>query len=334
MSHPQEKLAAILTGARPWAVVGDVERKDLLQLAEAHGVAGWLPGAVELLGPRLLALEAKGLRALKFTRRVVLAIEAANIPVVVLKGQAIAARWALPASRQQSDVDVLVAPNDLRRAGDALLDAKLASKRFLDGEHMHNASFEPAERGGMLIELHRALTSHHDLSVDVEALLARRQTVATAQGPLPVLEPEDEVIYLALHAATHALERLAWLCDLAAHHRAGVDWVEAGTRARGWKAPYAIRLAWRAARELLCVPIPEAAFDALGTQAVQAAATDALLSAIRRTDGASGLHRVASIALRVALVPPAELPKALLLKVRSRIEEERAYRSKSLLKHP
>lgn len=311
-SDGKRALAELLTGAR----------KDALGLegaAERHGVFGLIYGDL----PAARALQARSLRALKFTRKAVAAVEAAGIECVVLKGAAAAVRWKEPSARQQSDLDLLVAPRDLKGASQALIAAGVASHEFMSGEHVHNASLKAKENIGLTIELHHALNSNHEITVDVAALLARRILVTTAQGPIPALAMEDDAAYLAMHAATHALGRLAWLVDLEGLHRAGVDWVEAAHRARAWNVALAVEIAWRQARQLLAVPIPEGAFDALGTTAAQRAAVAALYRATWGTAGEP--HKWFERAFRLALVPPGSWPALAIHKYRARDEQLAAY---------
>ncbi|MBX7097258.1 MAG: nucleotidyltransferase family protein [Myxococcaceae bacterium] len=294
------------------------ERRAALQLeAERHGVIGLL----EPKAPAALALRARSLRALRFTLRCVAALEAERIEVVVLKGAACASLWPDPTVRPQGDVDLLVAPHALERAAKALLDAGVARARVVEGRHLHNATLTPAP-GGLNIELHHGLTSHHELTVDVEHLLARRRRVVTGQGPLPALALEDDAVYLALHAATHAMMRLAWVVDLQGLHLSGVDWVEAARRARAWNAAAAVELAWRDARELLAVSIPEAAFEALGVGRARAQLTHALLELARGTGAESS---TSARLLRLAMVPTVDLPKVVLRKLRANREEAQGH---------
>lgn len=295
-------VAELLTGARRLEDLSPAKHAEARLAAERHGVLGLLPGKTLhwLAAARVLAT--RSLRALRFTRRAVEAVESAGIVCVVLKGVAAGARWAEPSARQQSDLDLLVARGDLPAASKALIDAGLAQPAFLPGEHVHNASLKPKERSGLLIELHHSLNSNHELKADVSELLARRVQLQTPQGTVPAFALEDDAAYLAMHAATHVMARLAWLVDLQAVGQAGVDWVEAARRARLWNMALPVECAWRQARELLGVPIPERAFSELGTSRAQRTAVFALYAASWSTAGVSRtwVERV----FRLALVPP------------------------------
>jgi len=304
-------LAALLTGRRQGL-------GDLRPAAERHGVLGLLADDVAAR-----ALQSRGLRALKFTLRAVEAVEKAGIGCVVLKGSAAATRWREPAARQQSDLDLLVTRADLKAATRALIDAGVASHAFMAGDHIHNASLLPAQPSGLMIELHHALNSNHEISVDVRQLINRRVHLESPQGKVPALTSEDDAAYLAMHAATHAIGRLAWLVDLEGLGRAGVDWEEAAGRARAWNVALPVECAWREARALLEVPIPDAAFRKLGTSAAQRAAIAALYRATWATAGTA--HVWLERAFRLSLVPPSDWPRLAVHKARARKEEQDAY---------
>ncbi len=308
----KQALADLLIGAR-------VDPEDFRAAAERHGVLGLVFGD----STAARALQARALRALKFSRRAVDAVEAAGIPCVVLKGVAAATRWKEPLARQQSDLDLLVAPADLKAASKALIDAKIASFEFMAGTHVHNASLKATEKNGLTIELHHALNSNHEISVDIATLLRRRIFHHTPQGRIPALTPEDDAAYLAMHAATHALSRLAWLVDLEGLGRAGVDWAEAARRAKAWNIALPVECAWRHARELFSVPIPERAFEMLGTSVAQRFAVAALYRATWSTAGTP--HVWLERAFRLALVPAKSWPSLAVHKYRARREQIRAY---------
>ncbi len=311
-STGKQALADLLTGTR-------TDAEAFQAAAERHGVLGLLFG--DSVPAR--ALQSRSLRALKFSRRAVEAVEQAGIACLVLKGVAAAQRWTEPSARQQSDLDLLVAPAELKAASKALIDAKLASEVFMAGDHVHNASLKPAEKNGLTIELHYALNSNHEISVDIAALVARRIFLDTPQGRIPALSPEDDAAYLAMHAATHALSRLAWLVDLEGLGRAGVDWVEAARRAKAWNVALPVECAWRHARQLLAVPIPERAFAELGTSLAQRTAVEALYRATWGTAGEP--HKWLERAFRLALVPPKSWPSLAIHKYRARREQMSAY---------
>ncbi len=323
----RERLAQALTGERPEAPAEAAERTAFLAAADANGVVGLLAH----LGPDFervaQAHRAKSIRALRFTVRASRVLEEARIAHAVLKGATSAARWSEPSARQQSDLDVLVHRDDLRKASRAMVDSGLASHEFLAGEEMHNAALQPKEASGLLIEIHHALNSSHEVKIDIAALLSRRIRVQTAQGPIWGLSLEDDAVFLALHASTHALHRLAWLVDLWRLGPAGVDWVEAARRARRGNVAIPVELAWRQTRELLAAPIPEAAFETLGVGLSQRLRYESLFRLTHATRGRA--QQFFERSFRMALVPLWNVPGVLAHKLRAREEEAEAYASLS-----
>lgn len=321
------RLAQVLTQERAAPGVDDPLREPFRLAAEGHGVAGLLGH----LGPDFersaMALKAKGIRALRFTMRVTQALDEAGVVHAVLKGAACGARWAEPSARQQSDVDVLLHRGDLKRASEAMVKSGLASHEFLAGDVMHNASLQPKEPGGLLIELHHSLTSHHDVHFDVSEMIERRVQLTTPQGPVWGLAPEDDAVFLALHASTHALHRLAWLVDLWRLSLAGVDWIEAARRAREGNVAGAVELAWRETRALFGAPIGEAAFDELGVGAAQRLRYRTLYQLTHHTQGKP--QQFFERSFRMALVPLWDMPGVLRHKLRANAEEAAAYKTLS-----
>jgi hypothetical protein len=188
---------------------------------------------------------------------------------------------------------------------------------------MHNDAYLPASPTGLQIEVHHYFNNHHDTrEVDVGQLLQRRVRVKTAHGELPALAPEDDAVYLALHATTHALVRLAWLYDLSVLNP---DWLEAARRARAWKIDLAVAPAWERARDLLAVPIPEEALQLVRPSPLHHAGAQALLKLADSSQGE--LHRFAERSFRMSVVPVMSIPRVLLQKLRGRREEAAGYAS-------
>lgn len=86
--------------------------------------------------------------------------------------------------------------------------------------------------------------------------------------PWRTLDPADELIFLAAHAAKHRFERLIWLVDLAlfADRLSPAGWLDTARRAKAAKAGPVLALTLSLLRELLAadVPTPEALGLSLG----------------------------------------------------------------------
>src|SRR4051812_13010415 len=85
------QLAEALTDGLSPGVLALDDAEALAAAAELHGVLGLFPVQTPNFARTVLTARARSLRALKFTLRVVDALEAARVPCVVLKGSASAA---------------------------------------------------------------------------------------------------------------------------------------------------------------------------------------------------------------------------------------------------
>jgi len=163
---------------------------------------------------------------------------AASVPTVVLKGPTLGERlYPTPHTRPSADLDLLVAPADLDRATAALKNlgyrsGNEAQARFLRRYHYHTILSRSCPP---VIELHFRLSNSFGVEIQAEDFLSRAGKYRTAQGAIAhILSPEDEMLYLSVHAAGHRFIRLSWLCDinLLVRHYPSLDWATLVARAR------------------------------------------------------------------------------------------------------
>jgi hypothetical protein len=270
LARPPVRLDPAAFDAAGWErLVEDAWRHGLLAplVARLPPDAAGLPPEVRNRLRRLVAglrLAAGPLRSTE--AEVLAALAAAGIPAVALKGRSLAERlYPDPDLRPSTDVDVLVPAADLDRAAEALAARgfRLDGSGHLDYQRRHHRHVSLLREGTPPVELHHRASTGFSMVVEAEPLLARARP-----GPRGlVLAPEDELLFLALHAADHGLERLGWLEDLLALlERAGpLDWesVSARARAAGAAAPAAFVLT-RLAR--LGAPVPAAVLAPLGAR--------------------------------------------------------------------
>lgn len=145
-------------------------------------------------------------------------LEGAGIAAVPLKGPILGERLYGDASlRVSSDLDLLVAPEQLESAITALVAADyqvdpLALRRG-PRKHLHHVQLHGAD--GLLVELHFHLLASFGALLPSSEFLDRAIAYQAPNGrEYRVLRGEDELIYLLAHAATHLFERLAWLYDV------------------------------------------------------------------------------------------------------------------------
>jgi hypothetical protein len=160
--------------------------------------------------------------------RVLQALEAGGLQVIVLKGVSLAARYyGELALRPVSDIDLLVRRQDVRDAGRVLASLGYHSSReqsrLWDVNALLNADLTYVSPHGVKLELHWELTHQpsYRAGLPVRDVQARAQVVWVHGCRQSVLSTSDELRALCVHCtADHRAERsgirLIWLVDIAA----------------------------------------------------------------------------------------------------------------------
>ena len=288
-SAESQLLEAILRidGARDAAIAAVLERpidwQRLQRQARFHGVlplvyTGLAPLEVaRVASDAMQAMRAfyvlnaqRTLRMVGDLVRVVRALETAGIPVLVLKGVALAAlAYGDPASRYFSDLDILVRDADVRRAGVIL--GELGLQSLLTPANPTSAISEQQLSEGReqqflfpnrkdWLELHWRLTDP-DLQRELTAAdcFGRSQTVCVDGQPLQTLGPDDLALYLCLHGTAHRWEKYRHLADFARTLAlvASARWSVLLAMAREQGLRNAMLLGMRLAHDVLGLPLPE-----------------------------------------------------------------------------
>jgi hypothetical protein len=153
------------------------------------------------------------------------ALEALGVEPLLLKGPALARVLYGPGEhRGYSDVDLLVAPDDLERARRALagLGYGHPEEAFgIDdvGETLHAETWsrrtEGTRGGPLLIDLHWRLPGcEAPANILWEALSVRRASIELDGRAAPVLDRVGLALHLATHAAQHGSDDLKAIADL------------------------------------------------------------------------------------------------------------------------
>lgn len=209
-------------------------------------------------------------------KHIAAAFERCGVPVIVLKGMALAHLvYPEPALRPMSDIDLWVKPADLSAADSALREAGLRyPERTHAGLQLPTAEEALAERSyelpgtPVLVELHGALKSYAALSRERVELVWQRSVVTELGGiRARVQHPEDFLLHLSLHAADQHRFSLGLgpLLDL---HLVSTRWHDAFD----WPAMVAdwarqgisawMYLVLKLARDMLGAPLPGLLFRA------------------------------------------------------------------------
>ncbi|KAF1078140.1 nucleotidyltransferase family protein [Methanogenium sp. MK-MG] len=171
-----------------------------------------------------LHAEIQTIRAGRQIKQVVEALEAAGIPVLLLKGPALARTvYPSPAMRQGSDIDLLIRYEDMKRCEGimAALGYACPAKTAEQSPHSaHHQNFYPAAEGGpFVIEMHWRLDCGFGLAPKnlVADIFCRSIRVTSDDVTFSTLSVEDHLLYQSFHMACQhcSATRLSWICDIA-----------------------------------------------------------------------------------------------------------------------
>jgi hypothetical protein len=173
----------------------------------------------------------------------------AGIPLVLLKGAAVAgAAWGDPALRAMSDLDAWIREEDLPRATERLramgfVEVELNPHRPRELKRLARVEIQLRLPGRehVLVELHaspfKGFWAQRAAAVDEAGI--RERTVAVGPGRhARALAPEDQVLHLAFHLAAgqFVAAPLRGLLDIALVARTtAVDWETVAERAAQWR---------------------------------------------------------------------------------------------------
>ncbi|MFY0525795.1 nucleotidyltransferase family protein [Archangium gephyra] len=291
----------------------------LVHAAARHGLAGFVQHALGRSGwtvdepvrtslrREALAQAARGMRVKALLVRSLDALAAVGLVPVLLKGYGLGLRlYPEPLQRATTDVDLLVADAEVDGASGALVglglkplgEAAAAHAR----EHEHHLTFTGA--AGM-VELHfRALVGYGQ-TLEADALLARAEEATLEGRRVRYLRAEDELVYLAIHASNHLLQRLAWLFDLKLLVLAcpGLDWGRVVEVARGTAFPHLAWYALEAARRLMGAAVPEEVLAALAPPVWQRRMAARFFTAGRLLETELMNHKPTWVAAKLLLAP-------------------------------
>ena len=172
-----------------------------------------------------------------------------NIPVIVLKGAALAEDvYENVGLRPMSDIDILVRV-----------------------EHLHKTALLFSRQGNLLKDPSKVVLDLHwnidrsfvELPMDVADIWKRSRTIYIEKTPALALSIEDQLLNVVSHVTFHHFlddKTLRTLCDIREiiHHRGReMDWEQVVFRADQWKMRKALFLCLFLSRELLHARVPE-----------------------------------------------------------------------------
>jgi hypothetical protein len=149
-------------------------------------------------------------------------LDAAGIPWLTVKGPVLAVQlWGAPERRHAGDLDIIVAPGNVRTADSLLLaagcqrtdpDIDLTPRQWTSYLKIkYEMAYRHPRHPDLFIEIKWRLDGVPDLA----ERLARPHFVAVLGHPVPTLPLADNFRYLCRHGAKHVWFRLFWLVDVA-----------------------------------------------------------------------------------------------------------------------
>ena len=272
-------------GTRPRASIGDVDGgwESLREAIEAERVAPLLSRAadVEAFPPavaeafersyRCAAL--RNLLLLREVGRCLRAFVSASVPVIVLKGVALAeAVYGNVALRPMGDVDLLVHRGDVVRARGVIEDLGYAllgveTHPGVLTEYENEVVFRKLARPTLYLDLHWSLfdSPHYQDSLPMDWFWETAQPLHLDGVPSLMLGPEALLIHLCGHLALHhASAGLLWWNDIARSVEAygeRIDWDQLIERAQQFNLLLPVRGVLTRAADEWRVPIPAAALQ-------------------------------------------------------------------------
>lgn len=220
-------LAVLKTPALAAELCGDPALwSEIKRLAEVHRLSGLLAWSVSAALPpaerpwRDSVLMTHHSRHQRFTGQLhslVMELDNAGVPAVVLKGPVLAERFhPVPFLKLSHDLDILVRMSEIPTVTRLML---ASGFRLVGGfpwriqrNCEHHLNFVAAANG-LMVEVHYSFKAGAHLFPS-EEFIDRSVNWRSANGlDFRVLAPADEVFYLIVHAAGHAFQRLRWLYD-------------------------------------------------------------------------------------------------------------------------
>ena len=273
-------LRDLLAANLDWALVLRMARQHRLTPLVYQVLSNRCPERVPSKVLEAARVECLGisLNNLSFAReslRVTGILQTAGVPVIVLKGPALAVvAYGELRLRQFSDVDILVRPADLSKAA-ALLSMDGYRPIFYgmpgaEGITAHAYEDQFAKPGQFCpLDVHWHLTPQYFPCVNEDAAWKRAMRFSLDTGSILTLSHQDLVLFLCVHAAKHGWPELQAVCDVAAVIQSGrVDWSAVVAEASHYGSLRMLQLGLCLAHDLLGTELPEDVLAAAGNKPV------------------------------------------------------------------
>lgn len=268
-------IALLRDGDVKEALVATIDWPAIIRCAHEHEVAPLLYRCLAALPARLqpepefmarlhavyLHGAARNLRVAEELRGILTALNAAGVPVIPLKGAHLAfLTYADPAERVMGDLDLLIHPENARRARETLSALGYARFGLQHGDFIHNEHFRRPR--GTQIEVHWTLgrADVPAFPLDCEAVWTRALPAMMHGVPTRVLSPVDHLVYLCLHVYYHGfrvgLRRILDIREIVRVHGDQLDWAAVRTLSREWRCRRPVALVLTVVHEWFAIALP------------------------------------------------------------------------------
>ena len=252
------------------SIVGDVDPRAVVALARHHRVVVPLHDRIASIdgidGPVVDALAAAVMvvhaRQATLRRTLDIAMQALELPALVVKGHVLANWYDDPSSREFNDVDIIVAPADFRRTLDALSAAGITSAiTNWHGLLAHAVAEVPLRDKSSVVDLHwHAVamgSARRHLRLPTAEFLRRSVTTRVGEREVHTLDPVDTLLHLCVNAGLDGGRRLRSLLDVDVVVRSGrIDFGELAARAHRAGAGRLCAAMLQRAAGMLATPVP------------------------------------------------------------------------------
>jgi hypothetical protein len=194
-------------------------------------------------------------------------LKAEGIPAIPYKGPVLAASLYKDLTiRPFNDLDILIKREDLFKAKDVMTSlgyqphfelTRTQTSAFLKSKY----EFPLTHRNGwLMVELKWNLVEDFfSFPVDQEGLWKRLQPIPLNNKEILTFSPEDLLIILCMHGATHLWSNLIWICDIARliHVYKDLNWESVLTHAHTLRSERMLYLGLSLSAHLLRATLPE-----------------------------------------------------------------------------
>ncbi|OLE54000.1 MAG: hypothetical protein AUG51_10275 [Acidobacteria bacterium 13_1_20CM_3_53_8] len=293
-AQSDEALRASISEGVNWPLLLDMADKHglipILYLTVSRCASDLIPEAV--LKGLEQSLHENTRRCLHLTGRLLKLLdlfETHSIEALALKGPALAdSAYGSLALRQFSDLDILIHARDLLKVKEIL-----ASERYVPQAELTEAQYVALQRynceilfssadGNIFLDMHWGLLPpQFNFTVTADELWHERRRTASDNASLPVLSPEDTILFLCAHGAKHLWRRLEWVCSIGGFIRnlqAQIDWQSLFKKARDASAERRLLLGLLLVEKFLGIKLPDEVQTEWAAKGSVAVAVDEVLA--------------------------------------------------------